>query len=223
MIRNKFFSFFLFLALAGVGCTSQYHWVKATRADPQKINKQDPIPANLPMDLVSLGTPADLEDSKSHSSWPIHEILPEKSPDHGMVSIHPKVLEAKVLEIRKNLGAERIKEMKSENAEIRNQALELTLKEQLNRSPFYSKLSSERKDRLEKRLSQTLSKSRLKTLAKSNSGFGLEGINNLLLAGLILLVFSILFFVIPGIGFLGVLFDVVAAVLIILGLVQMLG
>jgi len=209
MIQKKYLFIALIFCLAEItllsSCQSQYHWVKVKSLDPMLLNKEDASTKIMADSLSSNLAALNLVDSNKQNS----------QKDHGKVSISDARISLKAREIVKSLSPERKEALHSTNKETRLQAIQETLHEQLIQNKAFTKLSASRQAKIEKALS--------KKMANGDLRSGVAGINNLLLLGLILLVVSIIFFALPGVGFIGVLFDVVAAVLIILGLVEMLG
>jgi len=178
-------------------CSSQYHWVKVKSKDPQKIHKEDSL-------SLAVLNPMKIQDS-----------IPVLENQHGKVSIQYCNSVQKAFDISKDLGRERRMALQSKFPEIRNQAIRQTLHEQFEKNPAYSQLSYSQQNKIESKIT--------KSITHKAHGLDLSGINNLVIVGVLLLLGSILFFIFPSIAFIGVLIDVVAAVLIILGLVQMLG
>jgi len=208
---------FLALSLFSA-CSSEYHWVKAHSGDPIYKGLADQNSKTVQSaPLTSLSSIQDKPKADlSQSRTPIQDLSNLPVRDHGLAGINKNAALDKAREIEKTLTAERKAALKSTDLKVRTQAFKETLHEQLAKNSAFTKLSTRQQEKLENKLSE-------KMAAKSyRSGNGLDNFNSLLLVGLILLVLSILFLVIPGISIIGVLFGVVAAVLIILGLVQML-
>lgn len=209
---NRIISFFVFTSLFLSSCTSLYHWVLIETGNSRKIPKEDSINSNLTLNsnLAYLGNPSFsllVQDTLHNESS-----LPFLDQDHGWLSHKNTTLLHKALEIRNSLPLARMQDLKSNDKSVRAKAITETMHEELSRNHRYLSLSPLQQEKIEKGISKNLA--------------GLDnfaGLNHLILGGLALLVVSILFFILPGIGFIGILFDVVAVVLLILGLAELLG
>ncbi len=191
--------------------------------DYQK-NEIQSIPEQLTLDQQSreaiLSYDAENIDSKYSLANQTKPVLnPEFKKDHGFTSLPNNLREEKARAIFKTLSPERLAALKSKDLAIRTQALKQTIHEQMLKNPssafLYSKLSTRKQEKLENKLSAKM--------ASPYRERGLEDLNSYFLIGLLLLIPTILFALIPGLGALGVLFGVISVIFIILGLVQMVG
>ncbi len=211
IIQLIFFASIMVITLGA--CNTQIHWVKAHSADPRFLKKEDF--ANTSIIYEDQSPIGKTDKSVNMPASPKFESIPEiRKIDHGFTSNQKNAIDIRATEIAKTLSIARKEAIKSKDLAVREGAIQQTLHEELSKNASYSKLSTHIKNKLENKLTHKIS---------SRLNEGLDGINSYLLVGLICLLISVLFFLLPALSILGVLFGVLSAVFLILGLVQLLG